>query len=340
VVTFHFLQDAGNGWSPVTHMVALAVKLFDGLFEGVLTLRRPFISRARLHALRLPRGGPKVGVFIARNPKEIVALGCLPAIREAHKSRILWIIDSFQIDWLPHRRVLDQFDIVIFTQAYDAGFYEELVGDRALWLGWGSDVLDLGSYEADRGIDILRVGRQPDEWDDDGITQAACLARGLSFQGRPPRAASQEASQIDLMRNFFARAKFCIAHSNVAAPASYTHPTKEYITARWTDALASGASVAGIPPWTDVDLINWPGALLAFDRIDLESNLEELEAAVQRWTPQTALNNHLEALRRLDWRWRFLTLAERSGLTPNLLLEDVNRLKKRINQLQSLFPTH
>jgi hypothetical protein len=245
-------------------------------------------------------------------------------------------MDSFQTTWLPNRRVLDQFDIVIYKQAYDRPVYEGLVGDRALWLGWGSDVLDLGSAAADRSIDVLRVGRQPDEWDDDARTQAACLSRGLSFQGRPPQSATREQAQSDLMRNHLGRAKFCIAHSNVAAPAPYTHPSKEYLTPRWIDALASGASVAGIPPWADIELVDWPGALLAFDRIDLEANLNQLASAVDRWTPAVAIHNHLQALRRLDWRWRFSTLAERLGLNPGALNEDLHRLKDRIDQTQSL----
>ena len=38
------------------------------------------------------------------------------------------------------------------------------------------------------------------------------------------------------------------AFSNAVSPAPYTHPSREYLTGRWTDSLASGATTAGITP--------------------------------------------------------------------------------------------
>jgi hypothetical protein len=234
----------------------------------------------------------------------------------------------------PHSRILDQFDVVIFSQQYDSPFYEGLLGNRALWLGWGSDVLGLGSAAIDRPIDVLRVGRQPAAWDDDAFSTAACASRGLTFQGRPPFYESPEAQQRALMQEHYGRAKFVLAHSNVAAPASYTHATKEYITARWTDALAAGATVAGMPPLSDKALIDWPGALLPFDRIDFAHNLDAIEAAVSQWTPSRPLRNHLNALKRLDWRWRFARLAEVLGLDPTPLRAALQHLHARIDLIE------
>ena len=44
------------------------------------------------------------------------------------------------------------------------------------------------------------------------------------------------------------KTKFALAFSNRANPTMQTHPEREYITGRWTDSLASGSTVAGIPP--------------------------------------------------------------------------------------------
>ena len=44
------------------------------------------------------------------------------------------------------------------------------------------------------------------------------------------------------------KTKFALAFSNRVSPEGHTHPEWEYITGRWTDVLASGVSVAGIPP--------------------------------------------------------------------------------------------
>jgi hypothetical protein len=45
-----------------------------------------------------------------------------------------------------------------------------------------------------------------------------------------------------------ARAKFVLAFSNRVHQAGYTHPEREYLTARWVDSLAHGAVIAGIAP--------------------------------------------------------------------------------------------
>jgi hypothetical protein len=48
-------------------------------------------------------------------------------------------------------------------------------------LGWGSDVLGMGSGADKRAVDVLRLGRQPLEWDDDAVSGAACSDAGLRF---------------------------------------------------------------------------------------------------------------------------------------------------------------
>ena len=42
-----------------------------------------------------------------------------------------------------------------------------------------------------------------------------------------------------------AQAKFTLSFSNLVSPDVQTHPKREYITGRWTDALSAGATVVG-----------------------------------------------------------------------------------------------
>ena len=44
------------------------------------------------------------------------------------------------------------------------------------------------------------------------------------------------------------KAKFALDFSDLANPIMQTNPEREYIAGRWTDSLASGATLAGIPP--------------------------------------------------------------------------------------------
>src|SRR4051795_9364264 len=92
------------------------------------------------------------------------------------------------------------------------------------------------------------------------------------------------ANQTALMRRL-AEVKFTLAFSNSVSPASYTHPTRQYLTGRWTDSLASGAVVAGILPDCDAtDELLWPGATLDLGTTDRGLGIERLAAAVDSWT--------------------------------------------------------
>jgi hypothetical protein len=271
-----------------------------------------------------------VVIYLVLHPRHIeIAVGD-PAFAQPAGLRILWIVDSFWTE-AASLRLLRNFDRVVYMQSADAAFYEAASGGKALCALWGADVLNLGGEGAGRDIDVLRIGRQPDEWEDDTRTAAAAGALGLRFHGRPPL----DAAYGPLM-DYYRQARYVVAFSNLAAPAAHTHPSKAYFTGRWTDALANGAVVAGIHPIEDsgVGDLLWDGALLSFDRIDLGENLEVLARAAREWTPETARHNHLLALERLDWRWRFRDVAAWLGLAAPALDDDLGRLVDKAERLR------
>ncbi|WP_112311010.1 CgeB family protein [Pseudogemmobacter bohemicus] len=327
-----YFGNSDAGWMPVNHLAGLMMRLLDA---GPCDLAPCRLSLPRRIATTLtapPKGGAGGDIFLLRSPSELTRALAHPLWRERRAFRALWVIDSFWTETWPRpaARLLSHFDLVAYTRRDDAADYEALAPGRAMFLGWGADVLDLGSDAADRPIDILRVGRQPAAWDDDVRTAAACAARGLTFHGRPPFPTSPETQQTGLMRDWYGRAKFVIAHSNIAAPAPYTHPTRAYITARWTDALAAGASIAGRQPEGDLPLVSWPDSLLETEEIDLDRNLDRIAEAVAAWTPGIARRNHQEALARFDWRNRIATLATRLGLSTPALAAEMQRLRAAV----------
>jgi hypothetical protein len=124
-----------------------------------------------------------------------------------------------------------------------------------------------------------------------------------------------------------------LSFSNGVNPSVQTHPLREYITARWTDALANGATVAGVPPKTEViDRLLWPEALLPLTTTNLDSGLDTIAIAARNWRPEDSAYNHAQALKRLDWRWRFKAIADVIGLQPKKLFQELAVIDQRISQ--------
>ena len=203
------------GWAPILHMQRLFAEL-----AGASCLDISGSKSNRLHSIwyahkrRNRRVNNNIVICITTlgyNARKFV-----PIISElgGFSKTILWVIDSF---WtkavMSERKLIDRhFDIVCYMQSFDDEFYRKLFGSRAIRLEVGTDALNLGNDRSTRNVDLQRMGRQPDSWDDDTETERACRRHGLRFFGRPPMALSTEA----LMRDYYASAKFVLASSNLA----------------------------------------------------------------------------------------------------------------------------
>lgn len=340
IPTLVFPSGESRGWGPIDHMMRLMAQLFDAPLEHPAPPQKSRLRIVQRHMFKARQGMESGIIYLAKAPQDIIRLVSLESFNQPHRFRALWIVDSFWSERAPSARLFSQFDLVIYMQRSEEEFYERVASGRSLYLGWGADVLNLGSASSERDIDVLRVGRQPEAWDDDARSLDICRRRNLNFHGRPPfppDSPSDPSAGQRILMSYYARSKFLIAHSNLAAPAPYTHPTKEYITGRWTDALASGAIVAGVPPLGDagVEDLLWPGATLNFKRISLQYNVAQLEEAVAEWTPDRAMHNYRQALIKLDWRWRFSLLAERLNLNVPKLAVDLDRLRAEIKAVSS-----
>jgi hypothetical protein len=133
------------------------------------------------------------------------------------------------------------------------------------------------------------------------------------------------------------KTKFALAFSNRANPTIQTHPRREYITGRWTDALASGATVAGIPPRSEsLQSLLWPEALLDMGTVDQAEGLKVIAAAAREWIPERAHLNYRRSLETFDWRWRFKMLAEALDIHSSKLDAELARLQNVIRSAQPI----
>jgi hypothetical protein len=327
-----------KGWSPIHHLVDLASRLLEA---RVIRANRyqPLSLATKLAAIvrgRRKRCGVREAcLLICASPTDLLKVLNVDDWDWQFGMMAAWIIDSFWLEHIPFfARFSRSFDHFFVTSLEDTLEWQRITGAPSTWLPWGTDALDLGSDAAERPWDILRLGRQPQEWNDDLSNTAAARLLNLSYQGRIPGDTLTGLENQKLVMRAYGSAKYLLAFSNVINPGNQTHPTKQYLTGRWVDALAGGAIVAGIAPrGADADSLLWDGATLELGTMDRSKGLEIIADARKSWTPARAARNHWMALQRLDWRWRLKTLAEILSAETPALRDELARLSARIEAL-------
>jgi hypothetical protein len=317
-------------------MAGFAAEVLDGELT-VLPPTRPLTTLERLGGLLPRKRRGAACLLICPGPSSLASITLIKNWRAKYDRLVAWVFDSFWTSHIPRfARLARVFDHVFVTEREDLDTWSNMVRAPVEWLPWGSDVLALGSANPLRHVDLLRLGRQPPEWEDDESSARICHSQNLSFHGRPPPQ-FDEASASDnerILMKFLKDAKFVLAFTNLVSPGEQTHPTREYLTGRWTDAIAAGATVAGIPPRSEsVQSLLWPEALLDVGTVKRDEGLEVIAQAVREWTPDRARLNYLRSLERLDWRWRFKKIAGALGVDPRPLSQELARLRQVIQNL-------
>jgi hypothetical protein len=323
-----YTDSGGLGYHCLYYMALLAAECF-GSELIVLPLQRASLLKRVSGVLSAKSREGNNCLLICPSPVALDSVLLLEDWRRYGGRIAAWVFDSFWTSYIPRWASRSRiFDSIFVTEGEDLGEWRRRMHAPVEWLPWGSDVLSLGSMHAERELDLLRVGRQPQEWEDDKVTEQKCAARHLRFHGRPPGYETPTENEQRLMK-FMSGAKFVLAFSNRVSPSIQTHPEREYITGRWTDSLASGASVAGIPPRSEsVQSLLWPEALLDIASTSQEEGLDRIASAVRDWSPQLAQVNYLRSLEKLDWRWRFNRIAETMAVRTDWLDAGLARIRE------------
>ena len=322
-----YTDPGGEGYHCVYHMARLAAELM-GAKLIVVQSRMPSLKDKLSGIFSARHGTDTACLLICPSPTDMNSILSVPDWRKNYGRVAAWIFDSFWTtnipSWVRFSRI---FDHLFVTEGEDLSTWRQKVHAPVEWLPWGSDVLELGSAGSERKFDLLRFGRQPSDWDDDQTNAEMCAAKGMTFHGRPPSLADATDNERGLMK-YLGDAKFTLAFTNRVSRSIQTHPGREYITGRWTDSLASGATVAGIPPRSEsVQSLLWPKALLDLGTLNRMDGLEVIASAVRAWTPELARLNYVKSLEILDWRWRFKTIADALGIHCPKLEDQLVRLR-------------
>ena len=327
-------DPGGEGYLCIFHMARLAAELLNG--ELIVAQPRIPALTDMLSGVLLPRKRSHTScLLICPSPADLSSMLLVQDWRKNYDRIVAWVFDSFWTNWIPPWvRASRVFDHVFVTEREDLNTWRKMLRAPVDWLPWGSDALNLGSFNAVRQLDLVRFGRQPKEWNDDLANVRACQSLGLTFLGRPPSFTDATDNERGLM-GVLSNTKFALAFSNRANPTMQTHPEREYITGRWTDSLASGATVAGIPPRSEsIDSLLWPEALLDLGTVNQTEGLNVIASAVREWTPERAQLNYIRSLETFDWRWRFKTLAGVLDTRSSKLDAELARLQNVIRSAQ------
>lgn len=328
-----YARQPGIGWQSVTHFAHLAARLLGTRLTVVDSVSSTILLR-KLGAL-LPRRR-RIGklLLIAPIPEYLYAIvDWASTVRRTFETSVL-VTDSFWVERIPRIARSRTFVERIFI--HDGELVDDwarLTGRPVTWIPVGSDALGLGSYSGDRPVDLLRFGRQPPAWNDDHDTAVAAARHGISFAGRPRFHQDPEDGFAELQRNLSV-AKVTLAFSNRVNRELYNHPTREFVSYRWVDAISAGAVVAGTLPRTmTAEKVLWPEATIEVNPNDLDAGLSVIKDYARSWTAEVPMRQYLGALKNLDWRWRLSQMAEEMGVDAPLLDKEIGILQARVQQL-------
>lgn len=321
--------SASGGWAPITALAELTGRVW-GSTPRFIHPTAPY-GRVRKSLSLLPRrrrGGRSL-LLIAAQPGDLLALARPEVLAGRFDQVGAWIIDSFWDERIPlFARRRPHFDALWVTDAELTDTYTRATGVRSGWLSWGTDALRAPTRAADSAVDVLRLGRQPAAWDDDRANRDALAEHGLSYQGRFPVLADAAASQAAVMRQL-ARSRAVLASSSLASPSDYSHPSRDYISARFTDAVACGTRIAGTRPrCRAADLIP-PQAWIELPPAPPTEGARVLAAALASDDSGTAQTLRRSALEHLDWRHRLAVVTRDLDVDAPLLtteLAEIDRL--------------
>lgn len=317
-----YVRAGGSGWGPIDALAELSARLLGGNLTTVDDRGEVSVLRKAAASIPRRRHGDRTLLVLAASPGHLAYAARWRHWIPGYRATMAWVIDSFWSDRISRfGRRHGQFDHIGITDPELVDEWADATGSHVHLLPWGTDTLAVGEIPAHRPVDLVRIGRQPAAWDDDRRTIAAARELDLVVEGRPPMDADPRQNQRNV-REALRRAKFALAFSNLVSPAPYTHPAREYLTGRWTDALAAGTTVAGIAPAAAATTL-WPAATVPVDPLDLRAGLAQLREHVDAWTPAVAAAHHRTARRRLDWRWRLRTIAELLDLDAPVLETEI-----------------
>ncbi|MEO0984836.1 MAG: glycosyltransferase [Cyanobacteria bacterium J06639_14] len=298
--------------------------------------------------------------LIGMDGADLELLSCLKEWREKFDLVISLIYDAWLINAFP--RFTAQIDH-LFVPIVDliAPLKQQFSIPVSYW-PHAANVLEQGSCNLERSIDIASYGRIPTEYHTRLFELSTKASSDLFYYRQIPETAQLYPEEPYTSRRFdyqhrgllnkvLAHSKISLAFDftytikgAIALPNYQEHPSyiyrKPVLALRWFEGLAAGATIVGKrPPTPEVDqLLDWEDATIELPD-DVESGIDIILALLQDKDRLREIHhrNYWHTLKRHDHRWRIKAAFEQLNLPiPPGLKTQLAQIEKMCSQAEAV----
>jgi len=280
---------------------------------------------------------PNVLVLIGISGADIELLSSIPKWRQRFDVVIAYVFDSWGTEIFPKSVYKLDHLFVALPEVVDK--LKSMFKIPVSLIPFGADVLDQGSYQVNRSIDITSFGRIPeqyhgafiDKFNQPGSEQIYYKSTPRALQEFPKISYEKRKDEEDTMLLFH-----ILRLSKITLAFDTRYPGMRYfpysfITLRWFYGAATGGAIVGKRPTTPLmdELFNWEDATIELPD-DPQKSVEFVAELLQDTNRLQSIykRNYVESLARHDWRYRIQSMLEAVQVPlPHVLSEELLQLK-------------
>lgn len=326
------------GWVALDEFEDILVQACNGQLLAPYGPRSRVTALGRLVSRLRPAARPRpqrpeadLLLVVARMPQDLRLLESVPNWRGRFRQVAAFILDSFCLDSYPSPSRF--FDHIFVTTESGAELVRSRFGVPCSIVRQGMDCLRWASISADRSIDLLGMGRQPDSYHR-AFQEAFHSHRSPALYLHSPLGAKAGPAiwrERPMLLKIMQRTQLLLAFHLLVEPAVNNRSLDgTMVTSRWLEGLTCGCVVLGKRP-TGVmaqEMLNWPDSTF-----ELPDNKREALGFVSELLADQELlarirgRNVVEMVRRHDWRYRVATMLKKLDLAQGpQLRHDLSRL--------------
>ena len=281
-------------------------------------------------------------LVVAREPSDLRMVRALPNARKRFRKIVGYVIDSYFAE--AFERSAKHYDHIFSTTEEGAELLREKYGVSSSVLRQGFDCLRWADTEADRSIDVIGFGRQPDTYHRQFQAAFHTSKSRVLYLHSPigTRTGVDVYIERPMVLKLLQRSKISLAFHMMVEPVGQRPRAAGFVTSRWLESLGTGCIVVGRrPPGAMAkDMFPWPDALI--DVPDEPSRAVEFITSLlsePNFLTETRARNVAEMCRRHDWRYRIRDIYEHLGMAlPESLKSEIAALEMLTDRFSRVLP--